>query len=45
MQCAMAAKGGERVKPAAIPSPAPAAKILTLKKKPVLRLAAFPRPH
>jgi ProP effector len=46
---AVAANGGERVKPAAIPSPAPlaatspapAAKVLTLKEKPVLRLPAF----
>jgi sRNA-binding protein len=42
---AVAAKGGV-VRPLALPpSPAPAAKILTLKKKSVLRLAAFPRPH
>ena len=40
---AVAAKGGVARPPA--PSPAPAAKVLTLKRKPVLRLAAFPRPH
>ena len=40
---AVAAKG-EVVRPPA-PSPAPAAKVLTLKRKPVLRLAAFPRSH
>ena len=42
---AVAAKGGVVRPLAPPPSPAPAAKILTLKKKPVLRLAAFPRPH
>ena len=42
---AVAAKGGDVRPLAPPPSPAPAAKILTLKKKPVLRLAAFPRPH
>ena len=47
----VAAKGQKPVAPAPTPSPlvkaqpAPATKILTLKKKPVLRLAAFPRPH
>jgi sRNA-binding protein len=40
---AVAAKGGVVRLPA--PSPTPTAKVLTLKKKPVLRLAAFPRPH
>ena len=40
---AVAAKGGVARPPA--PSPTPTAKVLTLKKKPVLRLAAFPRPH
>jgi ProP effector len=50
-----AAKSGERVArpPAPAPSPAPLtatsrappAKVVTLKRKPVLRLAAFPRPH
>ena len=40
---AVAAKGGERVKPAAVPpSPAPPA-ATTLKEKPVLRLPAFRR--
>ena len=40
---AVAAKGGERVKPAAVPpSPAPpAAKVLSLKERPVLHLPAF----
>jgi sRNA-binding protein len=42
---AVAAKGGVVRPLAPPPSLAPAAKILTLKKKPVLRLAAFPRPH
>ena len=50
---AVAAKGGVVRLPAPAPSPAPlaatstapAAKVLTLKRKPVLRLAAFPRPH
>ena len=48
---AVEAKGQKPVAPAPTPSPlvkaqpAPATKILTLKKKPVLRLAAFPRPH
>ena len=40
---AVAAKS-EVVRPQA-PAPSPTAKVLTLKRKPVLRLAVFPRPH
>ena len=37
---------GEVVRPQApAPSPTQTAKVLTLKKRPVLRLPAFPRPH
>jgi ProP effector len=39
---AVAAKGGERVKPAAVP-PSPASPATTVLKRPVLRLPAFRR--
>ena len=42
---AVAAKGEVVRSLAPARSPAPAAKVLTLKRKPVLRLAAFPRSH
>jgi len=47
---AMAARRAQRkaatsAAPAPSPSPAPPAPVLPLKAKPVLRLAAFPRPH
>ena len=40
---AVAAKGGERVKPAAVPPPPAPPAATTLKEKPVLRLPAFRR--